>query len=142
MTVATDFPNIESTQIESAQKGLVLIRDLQFECIVGILPNERKQQQTLAVDVDMQLDFSQAVATEDVQYTVDYAMVSSQLIALAQKGQYWLVETFSSHALDLLFDQYPAILYARIHIKKPQAVKEAAYVGVELSRHRWVSTNE
>ena len=127
---------VNANDKQREQIGRVLIRDLGFECIVGILPSERIQQQPLAVDVDMDIDFSQAVATEDVQYTVDYAKVSAELVELAQRGQYWLLETYASQSLDMLFGNYPNLLYARIHIKKPQAVEETAYVGVELSRHR------
>lgn len=116
--------------------GQVLIRDLSFECIIGILPKERDQSQPLFIDMDMQVDFTQASSYEEVDYTVDYMEVSQGLTQLAQQGKFQLLETLATRALDWLFSEYSSVQEARIHIKKPRAVERTAYVGVQLSRSR------
>ena len=41
---------------EHSLPGVVQIRDLRFDCIIGILPQEREQSQPLLLDLDMELD--------------------------------------------------------------------------------------
>lgn len=114
----------------------VLIRGLTFECIVGILSDERLHPQSLSIDVDMETDFSQAAMTEDVVNTIDYSLVSELIAEHVQKGQYWLLETMAHEILDLLFERFDAIKRARVLIEKPQAVAITKWVGVESFRSR------
>ncbi len=114
----------------------ILIRGLAFECIVGILPYEREQQQPLSIDIDLQTDFTRAAATEDVAFTVDYAQVSELVIEQVQRKQYWLLETMAHQILDMLFERFDQVTAARVLIEKPNAVETTKWVGVESSRKR------
>ena len=116
--------------------GLVQIRDLTFECIIGILPSERVQLQPLLLDVDLTLDFAAAAASENVVDTVDYAAVSEQLEKLAVESCFQLVETFAARACELILAKHPLVQQVAITIKKPQAVAAAGHVGVFLQCSR------
>ena len=116
--------------------GLVQIRNLTFDCIIGILPAERITPQPLLLDLDLQLDFAPAVASESVVDTVNYAAVSEQLEALAVSSQFQLVETFAARACELILVSHPLVQEVAITIKKPQAVAAAGHVGVFLKCHR------
>lgn len=116
--------------------GTILVRDLTIDCIIGILPTERTTPQPLIVDVDLHVDFAASIASENVADTVNYAEVCMILEQLAVDGKYQLVETYAAHACSNLIDRYPEIQHIKITIKKPQAVANSRYVGVELEQSR------
>lgn len=109
--------------------GTVTIRDLEILCIVGILPRERVEPQTLFLDVDLDLDFGPAAKTEDVTHTIDYAAVSAWLTERLQTRKYQLVETLAVECCQQLLEQHPTVGRVRIEVKKPAAVPAAAHVG-------------
>lgn len=116
--------------------GLVQIHNLVFDCIIGILPQERVELQPLWLDLDLTIDFAPSAASESVADTVNYAAVSEQLEALAVSGQFQLVETFAVRACELLFAEHPLVQQIAITVKKPRAVAAAEHVGVFLQRTR------
>lgn len=117
-------------------KGTVVIRDLCFDCIIGILPHERISPQPLLLDVDMVIDFSDSIASENVVDTVDYAEISAALEQIAVDGQFQLVETFAAKACAHVIEHYSRVEQVKMTVKKPQAVANTAFVGVELVQQR------
>ena len=69
--------------------GTVELQDLRVSCIVGVLPHERTTHQTVALDVSMDLDLAEAVKTENVHATVDYAETATaiELLLVDQRFQ-------------------------------------------------------
>ncbi len=114
--------------------GTITITDLEIHCIVGILEHERADAQAIFVDVELDTDFAQAHATEDVRHTVNYAEVSQRLAELAQMRKYQLIETMVEDCCALIFDRWPAVTRARVTIKKPTAVPDARYPAVMVER--------
>ena len=72
----------------------IIISDLKVETIIGIFPWERKIKQCLYIDLDMEVDISQAAATDDLQYIVDYAEVCERVTTLANDKKFKLLEAF------------------------------------------------
>jgi len=116
--------------------GVVQIRALHINCIIGILPQERVTPQPLYLDVDLSVDFAAAAASDDIADAVNYAEVAERLQTLAVTGQFQLVECYVSRACEQLLAQWPVVTTVAITVKKPQAVAAAGHVGVFLERHR------
>ena len=51
----------------------IFIRGLEFDTIVGVLPEERVTPQPLRVDLELDVDTRQAARSKDLADTVDYA---------------------------------------------------------------------
>lgn len=115
--------------------GIIGIHQHQINCIVGIYPEERKQEQTLLVDVKLKLDLSKCLESGQMQYTVDYVLLAELCTQLAQQKKYLLLETFASDILNQCLERFPA-LWAWVCIQKPSAISTAAYAYVELERHQ------
>lgn len=120
--------------------GTVTIRDLEIRCIVGILPRERVEPQSLFLDVDLDLDFAPAAEAEDVSKTIDYAAVSAWLTGQVQARKYQLVETLAVEGCHGLLEAHPAVQRVRIEVKKPAAVPAAAHVGCIFEARRGKSS--
>jgi len=111
----------------------IFIEGLKVEAILGIFPEERVTPQPVVFDIEFLVDTSAAATTEDIDQTVSYATVSEQISALALNGRYQLVETLAQASADLLLQDF-GVPWVRIKVTKPNAVANAAGVGVMIER--------
>jgi dihydroneopterin aldolase len=116
-------------------QGTIGISDLKVNCIIGIYPHERKVNQDLFLDITIKYDFQNARKTENVNDTIDYANLAEMVTNLGIKKQYQLIETFAEDAADLVLNNF-SVNEISIKIKKPGAIKNAAYPFVEITRKK------
>jgi dihydroneopterin aldolase len=109
---------------------------LRINCIIGIHPPERLEEQPLLVDLEVERDFAAAAASDDFTHTSDYTAMADLLTELAQERQYQLLETFAEDAAALLLERFTEVERLRLQVRKPQAVPaaDASFVRVERSR--------
>lgn len=111
----------------------VVIEALKIETIIGLFPWERTVRQQLLIDLEMAVNITQAAATDDFQYVVNYAEVCQQVAALADDGQFKLIETFIERIAQLVLTNF-AVTYVKVRVRKTDAVTDAASVGIEIER--------
>jgi dihydroneopterin aldolase len=114
----------------------IIIDQLEFDAIIGIYPHERERVQPLRVDLRLGVaPIHAAVESDDISTTVDYQLVSETVMALAQSGQFNLVETLAQRCADALFAAFP-IQAIQLSVSKPMALPYTRGVGVEIFRRR------
>ena len=118
--------------------GRILLRDLRVFAYHGVNPEEKEYGQTFLLDVEMETDFTAAVAGDDVGDTVSYAQAAKTLQKALTETRYDLIETAADAAARALLCAYPAIRSVRLRLKKPDAPMKAqcAWAGVEIERKR------
>jgi len=116
--------------------GTIEVSGIRVRCIIGVLPFERVQEQEIRIDASLDLDFAEAVATESIGATVDYALVAKALSALAVERKFQLVETLAEECASLVLSRWPRVESATIVIHKPAAVPEASDARVKILRRR------
>jgi dihydroneopterin aldolase len=116
--------------------GTLSIRELRISCIVGVYPDERKREQDLFVDVDMDFDFARVAASDHLADTVDYTGVAADLTAFIRAERFQIIETLAHRACERILERHPGVRRCRIVIRKPAAVAHAlgAVVTVEQER--------
>ncbi|MCA9713116.1 MAG: dihydroneopterin aldolase [Myxococcales bacterium] len=119
-----------------APLGTVEIRDLTVDCVVGVYPEERERLQPLRLDLELELDFAAASARDELGHTVDYAAVAALLDTWLNEQKFKLLETIAVRGCALLLERWPAITRARLTVKKPSAVAEAAYAAARYELRR------
>ncbi len=120
---------------QEISKGKVVIDSLEFECIIGILPEERDNTQPLRLSVTLETCFRKARESEDVANTVDYFKLAERAKAMIVANKYQLIETLVEDvAADCLKD--PKVASVTIRAEKPQAVPGARCSAVEVTRKR------
>jgi dihydroneopterin aldolase len=87
------------------------------------------------LDITIKYDFQNARKTENVNDTIDYANLAEMVTNLGIKKQYQLIETFAEDAADLVLNNF-SVNEISIKIKKPGAIKNAAYPFVEITRKK------
>jgi dihydroneopterin aldolase len=111
----------------------IIIEGLEVNCIIGLLPKERRQSQPLEIDFKLSLDLRKAARTKNIAHTLNYADVANKIVAHIKKGRFELLET-AAESLCTLFLKRP-VHSVEITLRKPRALKGKAVAGVKLVRH-------
>lgn len=112
----------------------ISIVDLELHVHIGVPDEERAKPQRILMTVDMDHDFSSAIATDRVTKTIDYFQVSQHLMEFV-KGRSWkLIEKLANDAGEMVLAEFqPATV--TITVKK-FVIPQAAYVSVSHTLHR------
>ena len=114
---------------------LLRLTGIEVSCIIGDLPEERLNEQRLAVDVALELDLSAAAASDALADTVDYAELAHRIQASLKAARCRLVERAASLVLDeCLADD--RIACATATVRKSGCVPGLSAAEVVLSRTR------
>ena len=111
----------------------VYVHGLTVETVIGIFDWEREIKQKVVLDIEMAVDISPSAATEDIDRTVSYKDVSDRLTQFVQASEFLLVETMAEEIAALVLAEYP-VPFVRIKLGKPDAIANAADVGVIIER--------
>lgn len=112
----------------------VFIRDLTFNAILGILPEERVQPQPVIINLTLITDITVAAASKNIGDTLNYAEVADAARGLTVEGEYLLIETLVEDIAKVCLEAGADAVSVRV--EKPNAVSEASAVGVEIYRER------
>jgi dihydroneopterin aldolase len=103
----------------------ILIENLEFEAIIGILEFERKNKQKLMVNCEIEY--------EKKQNFIDYAEVCNLIEKTIKEEKFKLLEDAVDKIEKKLLHKYSQMKSLKLKIQKPQILKNAL-VGVEILR--------
>ena len=116
-----------------SQWDKVLINNLTVDAILGILPNERVQTQQVVINLTIFTDTQPAAKSQTIADTLNYAKLAYQAAQLTVEGEYLLIESLVEDLAALTLD-HPTAKAVTVRVEKPQAVRDARSVGVEIYR--------
>lgn len=103
----------------------------------GVFPQEKREGQTFLVDVDIETSFDEAIAHDDVSYTVDYGVVAERVAEIIQGEPADLIETVCDRIVTMVLS-LERVKATRVTIHKPQAPISVPFAGVSVSIRREV----
>jgi dihydroneopterin aldolase len=112
---------------------IVYIKDLKIEAIIGIFDWERREKQTVSLNLEMAADIRRAALTDHIDDTLDYKSVAKRLISFVSESEYQLVETLAEKTCELVMQEFK-VPWMRLHLSKPGAVRYSTDVGVIIER--------
>lgn len=112
--------------------GIIRVLDLQVDCIVGVYPHERDSPQPLFIDVELDCELRKSAASDDLVDTVDYDALSQRIQAQVRDAKCLLLERVAAMVLGLCVET-PGVRAATVRVRKPQALRDARTVEIELS---------
>ncbi len=125
------------TMKEEKSRDTILIKEISVDCIVGVYPDERKQEQPLKIDVSLGLDFSRIVKTGDLGTSCDYDRMTNEIIAFVKFRGFLLLEVAAEELAAMLLRIYTNLATVAVRIAKPNALKgRAEFAAVEIQRTR------
>jgi FolB domain-containing protein len=111
------------------------IRDLDIECIVGVLPEERHKPRTVRVNLRIGCDVASAGQSDCLADTVDYREVRDRVVAAVRESRDGLVERLAQRVADAAL-AVRGVSSVTVVLDKPGALEGARSVAVEITRAR------
>jgi 7,8-dihydroneopterin aldolase/epimerase/oxygenase len=101
----------------------------------GVFEHERRDGQEFVVDAVLGVDTRQAGRADDLSLTVDYGLLSQQLVDAIGSEPVDLIETLAQRLADVCLAQ-PLVEWVDLTVHKPQAPIEVPFDDVTLTIHR------
>jgi 7,8-dihydroneopterin aldolase/epimerase/oxygenase len=130
-----------SNKLADAMRGTrhVFVRDLKLEATLGIYAHEKIQAQRILVNIDLTVDDLGADLGDELSNVVCYETAVRGVQNIVADGHVHLVETLAEAIADQCL-QDRRVQAVRVRIEKPDAIAQAASVGVEIERLRPAQT--
>ena len=113
----------------------IFLHDLRVETIVGIWDWERKIRQTVSIDLEMAADIRRAAASDSIDDTLNYKLVSKRVQAFVAESTFQLVETLAEKIAELVLNDFD-VAWVEVRVSKPGAIRGAKDVGVKIRREK------
>jgi len=112
---------------------IIFLHDLTIETIIGIYDWERKEKQSIILDLDMGADIAAAARTDAIEDTLNYKAVAKRLIEFVGDSDFQLVETLAERVAEIVLNEFD-VKWVRLRVNKKGAVRYAGDVGVVIER--------
>ncbi|MEX0607608.1 MAG: dihydroneopterin aldolase [Halofilum sp. (in: g-proteobacteria)] len=113
--------------------GIVYLRDLRVETIIGIFDWERTTRQVVGIDLEMAADVARAAATDSIDDALDYKAISKRLIDAVSNSSFQLIETLAEEIARIVREEF-GVSWVKVTVAKPGAIRGARDVGVVIER--------
>ncbi|HUI92136.1 MAG TPA: dihydroneopterin aldolase [Chitinivibrionales bacterium] len=111
------------------------IVDLLLRTVIGDNEWERDVKQDVILNISFEFDASRAVASDALADTVNYKQLKRKIIAEVENSHYRLIEKLAARVLSIVMED-PRVTGATVRVDKPQALRYARSVAVEVSERR------
>ena len=115
--------------------AIIRITGLRLRTIIGINDWERTTKQDVVINVTMEFDATRAAKSDDIKDTVDYKTITKKIIKLVEKSRFSLLEALTQAILAIALED-PKVARATVRVDKPQALRFADSVSIELSKRK------
>lgn len=118
----------------NGQKAIqhIFIKDLQLMAVIGVYDHEKTAPQRVVANIDLTVLEKSHIA-DQIEHVVCYHKVTGKIEAIAKNGHVNLLETLAENIASACLED-KRILAIRVKLEKPEALKQAASVGVEIER--------
>lgn len=113
----------------------IFIEDLLVRGIIGINDWEREKPQDILINIIITADLKRAGETDDISHSVNYRTISKKAQSIAETAERLTVEALAEDIANSCLEE-PGVLKVRVKVEKPNAVRFARSVGVEVERNR------
>ena len=126
---------LKPTKDKSAIKRTVFIKDFIIEEIIGIHKHEKIKKQKIKFNIVLDVNQSFVPDEKDINSIVDYEKITNKLENLTKNKKYNFLESLVEDSFEEIFKD-KRINSVSIKIEKPEAIKNADSVGVEVFKTR------
>jgi len=126
---------IKPSKDSSTIKRTVFIKDFIIEEIIGFYKHEKEKKQKIIFNIVLDIDQSSLPDEKDIKSIVDYEKVTNKLENLTKSKKYNFLESLAEDSFKEIFED-KRINSIKIKIEKPEAIKNASSVGVEVFKTR------
>ena len=127
--------DLSSKKNKSTTKRTVLIKDFSINEIIGIHEHEKINKQKIIFNIVIDVNQNTLPNENNISSIVDYEKITNKLENLAKNKNYNFLESLAEDSFKEIFED-KRINSVKIKIEKPEAIKNAKSVGVEIFKSR------
>ena len=126
---------LKPTKGKSVIKRTVFIKDFIIEEIIGFYEHEKIKKQKIKFNIILDVNQSSIPDERNIKSIVDYEKITNKLKNLVKSKKYNFLESLAEDSFKEIFED-KRINSVKIKIEKPEAIKNADSVGVEVFKTR------
>jgi 7,8-dihydroneopterin aldolase/epimerase/oxygenase len=114
--------------------GVIELRGVRCDAVVGVLSEERTRPQPLSLDIDLVRPLESAARSDDLTETTNYADVVADAVRVATDGHFYLLEALAAAVAASALALDPAISSVEVTARKlePPLPTDVDTVGVRV----------
>ena len=120
---------------KSSIRRTVFIKDFIIQEIIGIHEHEKTKKQKIKFNIVVNVNQNTVPDEKDIKSIVDYEKITNKLENLVKNKKYNFLESLAEDSFEEIFED-KRINSVKIKIEKPEAIKHADSVGVEVFKNR------
>jgi len=120
---------------KSSIRRTVFIKDFIIQEIIGIHEHEKTKKQKIKFNIVVNVNQNTVPDEKDIKSIVDYEKITNKLENLVKNKKYNFLESLAEDSFKEIFED-KRINSVKIKIEKPDAIKNADSVGVEVFKKR------
>ncbi len=113
----------------------VFIKDFIIQEIIGIHEHEKIKKQKIKFNIFIDVEQNAVPNEKDIKSIIDYEKITNKLENLAKSKKYNFLESLAEDSFGEIFDD-KRVNSVKIKIEKPDALKNAESVGIEVFKTR------
>ena len=111
----------------------IFLQGLEIPCIIGTLPRERKKKQKVVIDLEFSAPVKRAASRDDLRDALNYQKIVERAMEFVSKSRFYLMETLAECLAQALLRELK-LKNILLRVSKPNAIRNAKNVGVEIRR--------
>ena len=84
----------------------IILTDLRIDAVIGIWDWEKRNPQTISIDLEMQTDTKKASQSDSIEDALDYKAVSKRVKQFIQESQFNLIETVAENVAKIILEEF------------------------------------
>ena len=126
---------LKSEKNKNTVKRTVLIKDFLVNEIIGIHEHEKINKQKIIFNIIIDVNQNTLPDENNLSSVVDYEKITKKVENLVKNNNYNFLESLAEDSFKEIFED-KRINSVKIKIEKPDAIKNAKSVGVEVFKNR------
>ena len=130
-----NFKIIELKPAKNTTKRTIFIKDFIIHEIIGMHDHEKIKKQKIKFNIVINVNQNTLPNEKDLRSIINYEKITKKLKNLVKNKKYNFLESLAEDSFKEIFED-KRINSVKIKIEKPEAIKNAESVGVEVFKNR------
>ncbi len=130
-----NFKIVELKPAKNTTKRTIFIKDFIIHEIIGMHDHEKTKKQKIKFNIAIDVNQNTLPNEKDLKSIINYEKITKKLENLVKNKKYNFLESLAEDSFVEIFKD-KRINSVKIKIEKPEAIKNAESVGVEVFKNR------